>query len=308
MELQTLIGAIPGNIAQGLIWAVMALGVYLTFRVLNIADLTVDGSFATGGAVAVILISSGSSVPVAMVAATAAGLLAGLVTGLLHTALGIPDILAGILSQIGLYSINLRIMGGKANVGLGAGKYHLMVSIRQVNPSILISLLFVAVIIALTYWFLGTQMGSALRATGNNSSMSRAQGINIHFMKVLGLTLSNGLVALSGGLFAQYQGFADVNMGRGSIVIGLAAVIIGEVLASAILGRRLNFVIRLVFVALGAIIYYIVIGLVLWLKMPTNDLKLFTAMIVAVFLAVPYLRGKATSSFAKAARKGGRRA
>lgn len=308
MELQTLIGAIPGNIAQGLIWAVMALGVYLTFRVLNIADLTVDGSFATGGAVAVILISSGSSVPVAMVAATAAGLLAGLVTGLLHTALGIPDILAGILSQIGLYSINLRIMGGKANVGLGAGKYHLMVSIRQVNSSILISLLFVAVIIALTYWFLGTQMGSALRATGNNSSMSRAQGINIHFMKVLGLTLSNGLVALSGGLFAQYQGFADVNMGRGSIVIGLAAVIIGEVLASAILGRRLNFVIRLVFVALGAIIYYIVIGLVLWLKMPTNDLKLFTAMIVAVFLAVPYLRGKATSSFAKAARKGGRRA
>ncbi len=308
MELQTLIGAIPGNIAQGLIWAVMALGVYLTFRVLNIADLTVDGSFATGGAVAVILISSGSSVPVAMVAATAAGLLAGLVTGLLHTALGIPDILAGILSQIGLYSINLRIMGGKANVGLGAGKYHLMVSIRQVNPSILISLLFVAVIIALTYWFLGTQMGSALRATGNNSSMSRAQGINIHFMKVLGLILSNGLVALSGGLFAQYQGFADVNMGRGSIVIGLAAVIIGEVLASAILGRRLNFVIRLVFVVLGAIIYYIVIGLVLWLKMPTNDLKLFTAMIVAVFLAVPYLRGKATSSFAKAARKGGRRA
>lgn len=306
MEISTLLGALPGDVAQGLIWAIMALGVYLTFRILNIADLTVDGSFATGGAVAVVLITGGHSVTFALIMATVAGLIAGLVTGLLHTALGIPDILAGILTQIGLYSINLHIMSGKANVGLNVLKYHLLVSLRDVPETIVVSLIFVAILIAVFYWFLGTELGSALRATGNNPNMSRAQGININLMKVIGLSLSNGLVALSGGLLAQYQGFSDINMGRGSIVIGLAAVIIGEVLAQAIFGKRLNFVIRLSFVAVGAIIYYIVIGIVLWLQMPTNDLKLFTAIIVAIFLAVPNLRAMSKSSFRKAARKGGK--
>ena len=305
MNIATLIGALPGNIAQGLIWAIMALGVYVTFRVLDIADLTVDGSFAVGGATAVMMIAGGYTVPTAMVVATIFGLLSGLATGLLHTLLGIPDILAGILTQIGLYSINLRIMGGRANVGVNVMNYKLMVSLRSIPQTIIVSLIFVLVIIALMYWFLGTELGSAIRATGNNPNMSKAQGININLMKVIGLSLSNGLVALSGALLSQYQGFSDINMGRGSIVIGLAAVIIGEVLGQAIVGKRMNFAIRLVFVAVGAIIYYIVIGIVLWLKMPTNDLKLFTAIIVAVFLAVPYIKGQMHSSFRKAAKNGG---
>ncbi len=306
MDIGTLINALPGNIAQGMIWGIMALGVYVTFRVLDIADLTVDGSFATGGAVAVVLITSGWSTPAAVVMATLAGVLAGLVTGILSTVFGIPDILAGILSQIGLYSINLRIMGGKANVGINVLSYDLMVTLREIPHTILVSGIFVVAIIALMYWYLGTEQGSGLRATGNNPAMSRAQGININLMKVIGLAISNGLVALSGGLIAQYQGFSDINMGRGAIVIGLAAVIIGEVLGGAIFGKKMNMVISLIFVVVGAIIYYIVIGIVIWLKMPTNDLKLFTAIIVAVFLAVPYLRQQATSSFRKAGKNGGK--
>ncbi len=306
MDIGTLINALPGNIAQGMIWGIMALGVYVTFRVLDIADLTVDGSFATGGAVAVMLITAGWSTPAAVVMATLAGVLAGLVTGILSTVFGIPDILAGILSQIGLYSINLRIMGGKANVGINVLSYDLMVTLREIPTTILVSGIFVVAIIALMYWYLGTEQGSALRATGNNPAMSRAQGININLMKVIGLAISNGLVALSGAMIAQYQGFSDINMGRGAIVIGLAAVIIGEVIGSAIFGKRMNLVISLAFVVVGAIIYYIVIGIVVWLKMPTNDLKLFTAIIVAVFLAVPYLRQQATSSFRKAGKNGGK--
>ena len=303
LSVPTLIGALPGNIAQGVIWGIMALGVYLTFRVLNFAYLTVDGSFATGGAVTVMLVINGWSVPTALLAAFVAGLVAGFVTGFLHTVLGIPDILAGILSQIALYSINLNIMG-MANQALSVDKYNLLVSLRDVQKSILVSVIFAFVIICILYWYFGTEQGSALRATGCNPNMAKAQGINVDFMKILALSLSNGLVALAGGLIAQYQGFADINMGRGSIVIGLAAVIIGEVLGEALLAKHLNFMGRLIFVVIGGIIYYIVVGIVLWLKMPTNDLKLFTAIIVAIFLAVPYLRAKSRNSFAKAAKKG----
>ena len=303
LSVPTLIGALPGNIAQGVIWGIMALGVYLTFRVLNFADLTVDGSFATGGAVTVMLVINGWSVPTALLAAFVAGLAAGFVTGFLHTVLGIPDILAGILSQIALYSINLNIMG-MANQALSVDKYNLLVSLRDVQKSILVSVIFAFVIICILYWYFGTEQGSALRATGCNPNMAKAQGINVDFMKILALSLSNGLVALAGGLIAQYQGFADINMGRGSIVIGLAAVIIGEVLGETLLAKHLNFMGRLIFVVIGGIIYYIVVGIVLWLKMPTNDLKLFTAIIVAIFLAVPYLRAKSKNSFAKAAKKG----
>jgi putative ABC transport system permease protein len=304
MSITSLLTAMPGNVAQGIIWGIMALGVFMTYKLLNFADLTVDGSFATGGAVTVILITSGWSVPSALVMAFAAGILAGMVTGLLHTVLGIPDILSGILSQIALYSINLNIMSGKANVAVSVDKYPLLVSLRFVPRSILVSAIFAAALIALMYWYFGTAQGCAIRATGCNPAMSRAQGINIDLMKVITLALSNGVVALSGGLLSQFQGFADINMGRGAIVIGLAAVIIGEVLGHALFGKRMNFVIRMLFVVLGGVIYYIVIGIVLWLRMPTNDLKLFTAIIVAVFLAVPYLKGKANNSFKKAAKKG----
>ena len=295
------VNALPGNIAQGIIWGIMALGVYITFRLLDIADLTVDGSMATGGAVTVMLTIGGIPVGLALTIAVAVGALAGLVTGLLHTKLGIPPILAGILSQIGLYSINLNILGG-ANQAISVDKYPLILSLRNVSKSIIIALIFVAIIIMIMYWYFGTEQGSALRATGCNRSMSKAQGINTQSMELIGLAISNALVALSGGLLAQYQGFADVQMARGAIVIGLAAVIIGEVLGDALLKKHLNFALRLSFVVIGGIVYYLVIGLILWLKMPTDDLKLFTAIIVAIFLAVPYLRSKSKSSFRKAAK------
>lgn len=306
LNVMTLIGALPGDIAQGLIWGVMAIGVFITYKILNFADLTVDGSFATGGAVAVMQILSGHSVATALIMATIAGLIAGLCTGLLHTLLGIPDILSGILMQIALFSINLHIMDEGANKAVSSSQYNLIVSLRDVSHAIVVALIFVAAVIILCYWFFGTEAGSAIRATGNNPAMSRAQGINIKVCKVVALSISNGLVALSGGLFAQYQGFSDINMGRGSIVIGLAAVIIGEVLGSAIIGKRMNFALRLLFVVIGSIIYYIVIGVVLWLRMPTNDLKLFTAIIVAIFLAIPYLKNSFGHSFAHAKKMGGR--
>lgn len=307
MDISTLFFSMPGNVAQGIIWGIMALGVFMTYKLLNFADLTVDGSFATGGAVAVILITNNWSVPMALLVATFAGIAAGLATGVLHTVFGIPDILAGILTQIALFSVNLNILDGRANVAVSVDKYSLAVSLRFVPKTILVTAIFAVALIALMYWYFGTEQGSAIRATGNNPAMSSAQGININLMKVITLALSNGVVALSGGLMAQYQGFADINMGRGAIVIGLAAVIIGEVLGLAIIGKRMNFILRMLFVIIGGIVYYIVIGIVLWLRMPTNDLKLFTAIIVAVFLAVPYLRGQAKSSFRKAARKGGQK-
>ena len=299
-----LFSALPGNIAQGIIWGIMAIGVYMTFRLLRFSDLSVDGSFATGGAVAVMLIINGVPAPIAMLVAFGAGILAGLATGILHTVFGIPDILAGILTQIALYSINLRIMGGKANQAVSVDKYSLAVSLRDIPSSLMVGGILAILLIAVLYWFFGTEKGSAIRATGCNPAMSMAQGININSTKVLTLALSNGLVAFAGALLAQYQGFADVNMGRGAIVIGLAAVIIGEVLGEALVGKRLSFFGRLLFVVIGGIVYYIVVGVVLWMKMPSNDLKLFTAIIVAVFLAVPYLRAKSQNSYAKAAKKG----
>lgn len=289
---EALLNALPGNISQGLVWGVMALGVFITFKLLNFADLTVDGSMATGGCVAVVLILAGASPVVAMLAAFAAGLVAGFITGMLHTRLGIPDILSGILVQLSLYSINLRILGGKANQSVSVDKFTLFISSRDTSHVILVGLVFIAALIGVMYWYFGTERGCAIRATGCNERMACAQGIHTARMKVVALALSNGVVALSGAMLAQYQGFADVSMGRGAIVIGLAAVIIGEVLCRALFKGQANFAVRLAFVAVGGILYYIVIGVVLWLRMPTNDMKLFSAVIVAIFLAVPYLRDR----------------
>ena len=301
--LTSLVNSMPGAVAQGLIWGIMAIGVYITYRILDVADLTVDGSLGTGGAVCVVLVLNGVPVGVALVAATLVGMLAGLVTGLFHTACGIPAILAGILTQLALFSMNLRIMGGKANQAINPDKYDLIVSLRNVkklsfeNP-ILVTLIFTAVVIALLYWFFGTEVGSGIRATGANPNMSRAQGINVDRNKVLGLMLSNGIVALSSALYTQYQGFADVNAGRGAIVIGLAAVIIGDVIFSRIFR---NFALKLVSVSIGAVIYYVVIQIVLTMGLNSNDLKLFSALVVAVFLAVPYWKSKHTRSKVKPA-------
>lgn len=304
MNVLSLFRAMPGSVAQGLIWGIMALGVYITFKILNFADLTVDGTLGTGGAVAVMLILNGFPPPVALIFAFAAGMLAGLVTGILHTVLGIPDILSGILTQIALYSVNMNIMG-RSNQAVSVDKYNLVVSLRYIPAAIVATILFLVVIIGVLYWYFGTEQGFTIRATGCNPNMSRAQGINTNFAKVLALVISNGLVGLAGGLYAQYQGNSDVNMGRGAIVIGLAAVIIGEVLGEAIFGKRLNFIGRLAFVAIGAIIYYVVIAFVLWLGLPSEDMKLFSAIVVAIFLAIPYLRGKSKTSFKRAAKNGG---
>ena len=305
LSLLKLVKNLPGGIAQGLIWGIMALGIYITFRLLDVADLTVDVSFTTGGAVTVMLILAGWPAWAALVIATLAGLLAGLVTGLLHTKLGIPAILAGILTQLALFSVNLHIMGMAANKAVSVDKYDLVLSLRYVPSAILTGALIALALVSILYWYFGTEQGSAIRATGNNPAMSRALGINIDNMKLIGLALSNGMVALSGGLMAQFQGFADVNMGRGAIVIGLAAVIIGEVVGGALLGKRRNFYGTLSFVVVGGVLYYLVIVVVLWLKLNTNDLKLFTAVVVGLFLAVPYLRGQRKSSFARLRKKGG---
>ena len=303
LSLLKLLKNIPGGVAQGLIWGLMALGIYITFRLLDVADLTVDGSFTTGGACTVMLILAGWPAWAALLVALIAGILAGFCTGMLHTKLGIPAILSGILTQFALYSVNLHIMGMAANKAVSVDKFNLILSSRNIPSAILTGLIIAAVLVALAYWYFGTEQGSALRSTGNNPAMSRALGINIDNMKVLGLSLSNGVVALSGGLMAQYQGFADINMGRGAIVIGLAAVIIGEVLGRAILGKRMNFLGTLSFTVLGGVLYYIVVVIVLWLKLNSNDLKLFTAIIVAAFLAVPHFRDRAQNSFRKRKKK-----
>ena len=303
LSLLKLLKNVPGGVSQGLIWGLMALGIYITFRLLDVADLTVDGSFTTGGACTVMLILAGWPAWAALLVALIAGILAGFCTGMLHTKLGIPAILSGILTQFALYSVNLHIMGMAANKAVSVDKFDLILSSRNIPSAILTGLIIAAVLVALSYWYFGTEQGSSLRATGNNPAMSRALGINIDNMKVLGLSLSNGVVALSGGLMAQYQGFADINMGRGAIVIGLAAVIIGEVLGRAILGKRMNFLGTLSFTVLGGVLYYIVVVVVLWLKLNSNDLKLFTAIIVAVFLAVPQFRDRAQNSFRKNKKK-----
>lgn len=304
MNFSTLLNAMPGAVAQGLIWGVMAIGLYITYKVLDYADLTVDGTMATGGAVCIMLMTQGVNTWVALLCAVLAGMLAGMVTGLLHTCMGIPAILAGILTQLSLYSINLTVMAGKANQAVSATKYDLIVSSRYVkelslrNP-IFITILALAALIGVLYWFFGTEIGCSLRSTGANAAMSRAQGIDTNRAKILGLMISNGIVALSSALFTQYQGAADVNMGRGAIVIGLAAVIISEVAFSAIFH---NFGFKLLGVALGAVIYYMVIQVVLWLKLNPLMLKLFSAMVVALFLAIPYWKEKLA---AHVSRKGG---
>ena len=298
-----LLNAMPGAVSQGLIWGIMAIGVFITYKVLDVSDLTVDGTLCTGGATFIMATMAGCSIPVALLLSFLAGLCAGLVTGLLHVACGIPAILAGILTQLALYSVNLRIMG-KANQPINANNYDLLISSRNVkalspeNPIFVVGV-FVVVTIAVLYWFFGTELGSSLRATGSNANMARAQGINTNFTKVLGLMLANGLVALSSALLAQYQGFADVNMGRGAIVIGLAAVIIGQV----VFGRVFrNFALKLLSVVLGSIIYFVVYQVVIALGMSGDDMKLITALIVAVFLTIPYWKAK---YFAKPVKIGG---
>lgn len=304
MNIMSLVNALPGTVAQGLIWGIMAIGVYITFRILDIADLTVDGTLCTGGAVCIVMLMSGNNIWVSMLASTAAGMLAGLVTGIFHTFMGIPAILAGILTQLSLYSVNLKIMG-KSNQPVNVDKYPLLVSLRFIKKvpfyknSILIAAVLIVILIAALYWFFGTELGCGIRATGCNAHMSRAQGINTDMNKVIGLMLSNGLVAFSGALLSQFQGFADINMGRGAIVIGLAAVIIGE----AVFGRIFhNFALRLLSVALGAILYYLVYQTVIWMGLDTDLLKMLSALVVAVFLAVPHLKQK---YFAKPALNGG---
>ena len=301
----SLINALPGAVAQGLIWGIMAIGVYLTYRILDIADLTVDGSLGTGGAVCIMLMLTGHNVWVSLAGAVIAGMLAGLVTGILHTFMGIPAILSGILTQLSLYSVNLKIMG-KANQAINVDKFDLLVSLRFIRKvafyknTIFVVAVGIILLILVLYWFFGTELGCSMRATGCNDKMARAQGINTDFCRVLGLMVSNGLVALSGALLCQYQGFADIQMGRGAIVIGLAAVIIGE----AVFGKIFhNFGFRLLGVALGSIIYYLVLQVVIWMGIDTDLLKLLSAAVVAVFLAVPYWKGK---YFAKAVKRGGK--
>ena len=310
LSVTNLIGRMPAAVAQGIIWGLMALGVFITFRLLDIPDMTVDGSFATGGAVTVMLLLAGMPAWAALLIAIVVGVLTGLCTGFLHTKLGIPAILAGILTQFALYSINLRIMT-KANQTASVQKFGMfwengngfLLSSLHITQAILVGLVIAAVIVALSYWYFGTEQGSALRATGDNPAMSRAQGIHIETMKVIGLGISNGIVALAGGLMTQFQGTADVSMGRGAIVIGLAAIVIGEVLCDAIFSKGCNFAVKLSFIIFGGVVYYAVMVVILWLKLDPNDLKLFTAIIVAIFLAIPQLKARSKSSFARSKKR-----
>ena len=290
ITLSNLIGRIPGGLAQGIIWGLMALGIYITFRVLKESDLTVDGSFATGGAVAVMLITSGINPWIAVLVSFVTGIVVGICTGLIHIKLKIPAILSGILVQFGLYSINLHIMGMVANVSCNPSKNNVLISMRNIPMAILVGVLFAIGLIIIMYWYFGTEQGCAIRATGNNMHMALAQGINVNNMKVIGFALSNGLVALAGALMAQYQGFSDINMGRGAIVIGLAAIIIGEVLSEIIFPKGCSFYLRLLFVILGGVVYYLIMIVVLWLRVDSNDLKLATAIIVMLALAIPNFR------------------
>ena len=287
------LGTLPGAVGQGLVWGIMAIGVYITYRILDVADLTVDGSICTGAAVCTVLLTNGVNIWIAMLAALVAGMIAGFITGAFHTVFGIPAILAGILTQLMLWSINLLVMSGRANVAITRLKYADKVIISSgsgdIYKTIVILALFVGGLVALLYWFFGTQLGASLRATGNNLEMSRAQGINTDFTKVFGLALSNGIVALSGALLAQQQGAADINMGRGAIVIGLAAIIVGEAMCPKLIT---NFAIRLLCVAGGAIIYWFVFQTVVFLGLPSELLKMLSAIVVACFLGIPYLRKK----------------
>lgn len=298
------IQSLPSPIAQGMVWGIMAIGVYITFKILDLADLTVDGSFGTGGAVLVVLTLNGMNVYLSLLIAFLVGCVAGLVTGIFHTKFGIPAILAGILTQLALYSINLRIMSGRANTPISKRNFDLIITSYESDlpKTILIIAIFVAAIITVLYWFFGTELGHSLRSTGCNPAMSRANGINTDTRKIIGLVVSNGIVALSGGLLAQFNGSADVNMGRGAIVIGLAAVIIGEVIFGKIFK---NFALRLLSAVIGGIIYYIVISLVLKMGLNANDLKLLSALVVALFLGIPYWKSKIAPKRVKSEAKEG---
>ena len=282
-KILSFLSACPGAISQGIIWGIMGVGVFITFKVLDYADLTVDSSLCTGGAVSAVLIGAGMHPVLTLLFALLAGMLAGAVTGLLHTKLQITAILSGILTQLALYSVNLRIMG-RANVSLLGQPT--MITLLNIPHAILIGAIVAVVVIGVLYWFFGTEIGCAVRATGDNERMARALGVNTDTMKVLGLTISNGMVGLAGALLAQYQGYADVQSGRGAIVIGLASVIIGEVL----IGKRANFAVRMGSIIVGSIVYYIIISFVLQLGLSTTDLKLFSALVVAIALAIPSIR------------------
>jgi len=299
-EILKFIQAMPGAVAQGLIWGIMAIGVYITYRVLDLADLTVDGSICTGAAALTMCTVAGLNIWLSLIIAFVVGCIAGFITGIIHTKCGIPAILAGILTQLALYSINLRILGNKANQALPASKYDLIATMRNIPMAIVVIGLFVVAIIAILYWFFGTEMGHSIRATGCNEAMARANGINTNTRKIIGLIISNGVVALAGALLAQYQGFADINMGRGAIVIGLASVIIGEVIFSKIFK---NFALKLLAAVFGGIIYYIVQTLVLRLGLNANDLKLFSAIVVTLFLAIPYWKSHIKPKMAKGENK-----
>lgn len=285
------LGTLPGAVGQGLVWGLMAIGLYITYKILDIADLTVDGSICTGAAVCAVMLTNGINIWIAMLCAMIAGMIAGFITGIFHTALGIPAILAGILTQLMLWSVNLLIMSGRATVAITRLKYADKVlissSTSDIYRTIVILAAFVGAIVALLYWFFGTAMGASLRATGNNLAMSRAQGINTNFTKVLGLALSNGIVALAGSLLAQQQGQAEINQGRGAIVIGLAAVIVGEALCPNLVT---NFAVRLFCIVSGAIIYWFVFQTVVFFGLPSELLKMLSALVVALFLGVPYLK------------------
>lgn len=292
--MEAILMAMKGAVSQGVIWGIMTIGVYLTYRVLNYADLTVEGSFALGGVVSAVLIMVGWDPLPSLLIATIAGMAAGTVTGFLHTKLEIPAILSGILSMIGLYSINLVISGNRANITL-LNKDTVVSEFMEIFPisnkttaALIIGIIFCVLLIIVLYWFFGTEIGTIIRSTGNNEKMTRAMGGNTDMMKIIGLLLSNGLVALSGGLLAQSQGYADVGMGTGAIVIGLASVIIGEV----IFGKRFNFAYKLAAVVLGSVIYRIIIAVVLQLGLKTYLMKLLTAIIVALALAIPVIKSK----------------
>ena len=282
------LGAIPGAVAQGLIWGLFAIGLYISYKILDIADLTVDGSITTGACVCAVMVSNGVNIGIAMLVAFIVGALAGMVTGLFHTAMGIPAILAGILTQLILWSLNLKILG-KANLAINSRNFFVLLTSRENLTAILVSLAFVAVMIVVLWLFFYTEVGLSIKSTGDNEDMSRAQGINVGFNKVLGLAISNGIIALSGALLAQYQGFADINMGRGAIVIGLAAIIIGLSISMKI---KPNFVVSLIGVTFGSIAYYLIYTFVIWLGLDTDLLKMLSAIVVALFLAVPYLKSK----------------
>ncbi len=295
----TIINALPGAVAQGLIWGVMAIGLFISYKILDFADLTVDGSICTGACVLVILVTAGVNVYVAMALSFVAGLLTGLVTGVFHTLMGIPPILSGILTQLILWSVNLKILG-QANVALPSRNYDLIISSRDNLTAIIVLVIITVLLIGVLYWFFGTERGSSIRATGCNENMARAQGINVKANKIVALMLSNGIVALSGALLAQYQGFADINMGRGAIVVGLAAIIIGV----SVFAKFKNFALKLLSVAIGGVIYYLVYQVVIALGLNTDLLKMLSAIVVAIFLAVPYWKKQ---WFSKRKIKGGKK-